>query len=71
MRKTLTYDYEMMVRAGQLLNSLTFTGVQQARIVSELANILDSGKTGEIFERKDDEKNGVHSKEIQSDKLEK
>lgn len=61
----------MMVRAGQLLNSLTFTGVQQARIVSELANILDSGKTGEIFERKDDEKNGVHSKEIQSDKLEK
>jgi hypothetical protein len=71
MKKTLTYDYEMMVRAGQLLNSLTFTGVQQARIVSELANILDSGKTGEIFERKDDEKNGVHSKEIQSDKLEK
>ena len=67
----MTYDYEMMVRAGQLLNSLTFTGVQQARVVSELANILDSGKTGEIFERKDDEKNGVHSKEIQSDKLEK
>lgn len=71
MKKTLTYDYEMMVRAGQLLNSLTFTGVQQARVVSELANILDSGKSGEIFERKDDEKNGVHSKEIQSDKLEK
>ena len=71
MKKTLTYDYEMMVRAGQLLNSLTFTGVQQARVVSELANILDSGKSGEILERKDDEKNGVHSKEIQSDKLEK
>ena len=71
MKKTLTYDYEMMVRAGQLLNSLTFTGIQQARVLSELANILDSGKTGEIFERKDDEKNGVHSKEIQSDKLEK
>lgn len=71
MKKTLTYDYEMMVRAGQLLNSLTFTGIQQARVVSELANILDSGKSGEIFERKDDEKNGVHSKEVQSDKLEK
>lgn len=65
MKKTLTYEYDMMVRAGQLLNALTFTGVQQARVIAELANILDSGKPGEIFERKDDEKNGVHGKEIQ------
>ena len=49
--KVLTYEYEMMVRAGQLLNSLAFCGVAQARIVSELGNILDSGKPGEIFEK--------------------
>lgn len=65
MSKTLTYDYDLMVKAGKLLNGLTFTGIQQARIVAELANILDSGKPGEIFERKDGNEDGIQHEEIQ------
>lgn len=51
--KTLTYEYDKMIRAGQLLNALHFVGVDQARIVAELANILDSGTVGEITEKED------------------
>lgn len=53
--KTLTYEYEKMVRAGQLLNSLVVSGSSNFRILAELADILDSGKPGEIFEKEDKE----------------
>ena len=52
--KTLTYERDKMLRAGQLLNALHFCGVEQARIVAELGNILDSGTPGEIVEKKED-----------------
>ena len=39
-KRTLEYDYELMKRAGALLNSLT---VENIRALAELANILDSG----------------------------
>ena len=57
--KVLTYEYEKMVRAGQILNDLHIFGVNQARLLAELGNILDSGKPGEITEKKEGEKNGV------------
>lgn len=68
--KTLTYDYEKMQRAVQLLNMISFNGVREARIIAEIADIFDSGKLGEIIE-KEMEDNGVHSKTVQSNKLEK
>lgn len=52
--KVLTYDREKMLRAGQLLNSLHFCGIEQARIVAELGNILDSGTPGNIVEKKEE-----------------
>lgn len=55
--KTLTYEYEKMTRAGQLLNSLVVSGSNNFRALAEIANILDSGTPGEIIE-KEDVKNG-------------
>lgn len=49
--KTITYNREAMERAGYLLNLLNVCGVQQARILSEIGDILDSGKEGEITEK--------------------
>lgn len=54
--KTITYEYEKMLKAGALLNSLVFSGIQQAKIAVEIANILDSGKEGEIIEKGEVEK---------------
>ena len=49
--KTLTYEYAKMVRAGELLNSLVVSGSSNFRALSELADILDSGKPGEIVDK--------------------
>ena len=51
--KVITYEYDKMLRAGQLLNTLRITGVDQARAISEIGNILDSGKLGEVVENPD------------------
>ena len=48
--KTITYEYDRMLRVGQLLNTIKITGVDQARAISEIGNILDSGKLGENVE---------------------
>lgn len=53
--KTITYEYEKMVKAGQLLNSLVVSGSSNFRALAEIANILDSGKPGEIMEKETDE----------------
>lgn len=55
--KVITYEYEKMIRAGQLLNSLVVSGSSNFRSLAELANILDSGTPGETFE-KEEIKNG-------------
>lgn len=53
--KTLTYEYEAMLRAGQLLNSLVVSGTSNFRALAELSSILDSGTLGEIRVKEDDE----------------
>lgn len=42
-KKTLEYDYDLMKRAGALLNTITVKGVENIRAIAEIANILDSG----------------------------
>lgn len=71
--KTLTYDYEKMIRVGQLLNAMNFQGIGSARIIAEIGDILDSGKLGEIVERPKEgsEKDGMDSQKVRPDKLEK
>ena len=70
--KTITYEYEKMKRAGQLLNSLVVSGSSNFRALAELANILDSGTLGETYEREVKENGGDMGKQtIQPNKLAK
>ena len=64
--KVVTYEWDKMKRAGELLNEVTVYGVQQARILAEIGNILDSGEIGEIY-GKEEAKNGMDHKEVCSD----
>lgn len=57
MDKKITYDYKNMVRAGQLLNMVKISGVDNIRILAELSMILDSGEIVEKDEEKDKEEN--------------
>ena len=60
--KTITYERKKMERVGYLLGLLKVCGVRQARILSEIGDIIDSGMPGEISEKED--KNALHSKEV-------
>ncbi len=66
--KVITYKEEDLIHAVQLINQLAFCGINQARIISQIGDILDSGMTGEINEipkdQKDGEKNGVEPKKV-------
>ena len=53
-----------MQRAVQLLNTISICGITQARIIAEIADILDSGTIGEILE-KGENQNVVHDKKVQ------
>lgn len=84
-KKRLTYDYDLMKQAAGLLDKLSVTGIQNFRILADVANILDSGELSEENEemtikhkkgtpskmRKAGEKDGVESEEVCQDKLEK
>lgn len=61
--KVLTYEYEKMAKAGQLLNSLVVSGSSNFRALAEIADILDSGKPGEIF-KKEEKSDGIHEQEV-------
>ena len=50
-RKVLIYDEEKMRRAGQLLNMIKISGVDNIRALSEISYILDSGETAELEEK--------------------
>lgn len=69
--KTLTYEYEKMIRAGQLLNGLVVTGTTNFRILAELSDILDSGKMGKVFEKEESKDGDMGQQEICENKLEK
>lgn len=72
--KTITYEYEKMLRAGQLLNSLVVSGSNNFRALAELANILDSGTPGETFEKGDVKNSGnsdMGQQKVCKNKLEK
>ena len=55
MGKLLVFEYDNMKRAGQLINMVTVSGVNNIRILAELSMILDSGK---IVEKEEVEKDG-------------
>ena len=59
-RKVLIYDRDKMQKAGQLLNVLKLSGVDNFRIASELSFILDSGEPAEMEAKKEEKKDVVH-----------
>lgn len=67
--KTVTYNYEKIVRACQLINKLEICGIDQARFIAEIGDILDNGKIGEIIV-KENKADGLERETLQPDKLE-
>lgn len=50
MKKVITYTEEQVKQIVGLLNCVTTTGIQNAKQVAVVAQILDSGTPGEIGE---------------------
>ena len=50
MKKVITYTEEQVAQIGTLLNVIVSTGVQSAKSIAVIAQILDSGKQEEIKE---------------------
>lgn len=50
MKKVITYTEDQIAQIGALLNGIISTGVQSARSIAVIAEVLDSGTPGEIME---------------------
>lgn len=52
-KHVLIYDSEKMKLAGQYLNAITVSGVDNIRRFAEISYILDSGEPAEVEEETD------------------
>lgn len=50
MKKVITYTEEQVLQVRYMLNAVTVTGIQNAKQVAAIAQVLDSGMPGEINE---------------------
>lgn len=48
MKKIITYTVEQVAQINMLLNAVSVTGIQNARQIAAVAQVLDSGMPGEI-----------------------
>lgn len=55
--KVVIYEYKQMVRAGQIMRKIKAKGAKNFRLLSELADILDSGTPGDYTENKKEASN--------------
>lgn len=62
--KVILYEREKMLRAGNLINSISVSGSSNFRALAELSDILDSGIPAEYEDKKEGEDDGVGSKEV-------
>ena len=51
--KCIVYKYEDIQTVVSMLNGLTVTGIEQARLVSAIADVLDTGKLKHMDEKKE------------------
>lgn len=63
--KMVAYEYEQMLDAGKLLNKLNISGIDNFRMISEIANVLDSGIIFEEPEKETEVKDSGVSKALQ------
>ena len=50
MKKVITYTEEQILQVRYMLNAVTVTGIQNAKQVAAIAQVLESGMPGEINE---------------------
>lgn len=50
MKKVITFTEEQVLQMKYMLNAVTVTGIQNAKQVSAIAQVLESGMPGEIQE---------------------
>lgn len=50
MKKIITYTEEQVIQMKYMLNAVTTTGIQNAKQVAAIAQVLESGTPGEIGE---------------------
>lgn len=58
MKKVITYTEEQVLQVRYMLNAVTVTGIQNAKQVAAIAQVLDSGMPGEINESEEKEGEG-------------
>ncbi|PPK80611.1 hypothetical protein BXY41_106201 [Lacrimispora xylanisolvens] len=58
MKKVITYTEDQIAQIGALLNGIISTGVQSAKSIAVIAQILDSGTPGEIKDPDPEKKGG-------------
>ncbi|PPK77497.1 hypothetical protein BXY41_11635 [Lacrimispora xylanisolvens] len=62
MKKIITYTEEQVLQMKYMLNAVTTTGIQNAKQVATIAQVIDSGMPGEIIEPEKPEKlKGLYS----------
>lgn len=50
MKKVITYTEEQVIQMKYMLNAVTTTGIQNAKQIAAVAQLLESGTPGEIKE---------------------
>jgi len=50
MKKIITYTEDQVIQMKYMLNAVTTTGIQNAKQVAAIAQVLESGTPGEIKE---------------------
>ena len=61
--KTLTYERDTILEAVRLLDRVAFldsasqgyAGIEKARVIARIADILDSGRVGELIEKQEEQ----------------
>ena len=59
MKKVITFTEEQVMQIQYMLNAVTVTGIQNAKHVAAIAQMLEMGTPGEIKEQEADKKEGV------------
>jgi len=59
LKKVITFTEEQVMQIQYMLNAVTVTGIQNARQVAAIAQMLELGTQGEIKEPEADKKEGA------------
>jgi len=58
LKKVITFTEEQVMQIQYMLNAVTVTGINNAKQVAAIAQMLELGTPGEIMEQEADKKDG-------------